>query len=409
MAQIVAGTPYWPSVTPTPGQYPYLAEDVSCDVAIVGAGATGAVCAYDFAKAGVDAVLLDAGIVGNGSTGISSSTLEYELEFSLSELKEMLGMEKALRAYRACARAVDSLENLVAELGEDVGFTRRDCFYYSCSGTGAECVRQEYLLRRHNGFPVELFDSMAAADKFSFRVEAGIFTRGLAGEINPRRFTDVLVSQAVKSGLRVYENTPVETITAKSGGLELVTRDRRKIVCRKMINATGYAAAKEAGNLASRRTSFCVVTKPVGDFPGWHKQCIIRDDSDPHTIFRTTPDGRILAAGLDSVMIDGHGTVAGLVKVPTLVQRKYDTLEQKLISMFTGIPGIQAEYRFSGLSGSTTDGLPYIGELEGYPNVYYAICCGMGGVLHSVIAGEILRDLYLGGAPQDADLFGFSR
>jgi glycine/D-amino acid oxidase-like deaminating enzyme len=409
MAQIVAGTPFWSSITQIPQQFSYLAKDIECDIAVIGGGASGALAAYQLSKENVNVVLVDANLFGYGSTSVCSSVLQYEIDYDLTGLKELIGLEKAIRAFRACAKGLDDLSNLVAELNEDVGFTRRDCFYYSPDCAGAELIKQEYLLRRHNGFAVELYDNIKAAEKFSFRVDSGIYSTGLAGEIDPYKLTHALIKNAIKNGISAYENTPIESVSTEGTGLVLETRTRNKIHCKKLVNASGYAAAKEANKATSMRTSFCIVTEPVKGFSGWSNRCIIRDDSDPNTYMRTTQDDRILIGGLDSTIIDGRGTFAGIIKLPSIVQRKYDVLEQKLISMFTGIENIKAEYRFSGIYGDTSDGLPYIGELKGCPNVYYDICCGSNGIIYGMLGANIIRDLYLGNEPQDLDLFCIDR
>lgn len=409
MAQIVTGTPFWSSTTQIPQQFPYLAKDIECDIAVIGGGASGALAAYQLSKENVDVVLVDANLFGYGSTSVCSSVLQYEIDYDLTGLKELIGLEKAIRAFRACVKGLDDLSKLVVELNEDVGFTRRDCFYYTPDCAGTDEIKQEFLLRRHNGFPVELYDNVKAAEKFSFKVDTGIYSTGLAGEIDPYKLTHALIKNAVENGIRAFENTPIESVSTEGCGIVLETRTRHKIHCKKLVNASGYAAAKETHKATSMRTSFCVVTEPVKNFNGWFNRCIIRDDCDPNTYMRTTKDDRILIGGLDSTLIDGRGTFAGIIKLPSIVQRKYDVLEQKLISMFTGIENIKAEYRFSGIYGDTSDGLPYIGEVKGYPNVYYDICCGSNGIVFGMIGANIIRDLYLGKEPQNLDLFCISR
>lgn len=409
MTQKVAGAPFWTETAAFTGQYPYLTENIDCDVAVVGGGITGALCAYYLQKAGVDTVLVDAGVLGYGSTSVSPSMMQYEVDYSLGELAEYIGIERAARVFRACARAIDQIEALTKELQADVGFSRRDCFFYTSEEKQARDLKDEYLLRRHNGFPVDLMSSSEAENKFSFRVEKGIYTAGMGGEIDPYRFTQELVKAAVEDGLRVYENTSVETVTSNDCGIQLETKMHNMIHAKKMVNATGLAAAKDAGHLASMRTSFCVVTRPVSGFQGWYQRCLIRDDDEPYTYMHTTADNRLLIGGLDSSFLDAEGKLAGFIHMPSAVQRKYDLLEHRLLSMFTGIPNIQAEFRFAGIYGETCDGLPYIGENPKFPNIYYDICCGANGVVFAELAAEIISDLYLEKCPQDYDLFCFER
>lgn len=401
-------TPFWTASAKIPSQYPYLSEDITCDIAIVGGGVTGALCAYSLQHAGINTVLIDSSLIGFGGTSASSSILQYDIDYDLGGLKELIGLDKAVRAYRACARGLDEIEKITKDLGANVGFTRRDGFYYTPNVCNAETIKREYLLRRHHDFPVEYLDNVKAAERFSFRVEAGIYSANMTGEIDPYRFAQALVSDAVAEGMRAYENTTVDTVTPDLAGISLSTSTRHTVRAKKLVNATGIAAVKEVGRIVQPRTTFCVVTAPVADFTGWYNRCIIRDDGDPYIYLRTLPDDRILIGGLDSRILDAGGSFASVFHMPAIVQRKYDQLEQKLISMMTGIDNIVAEYRFSGTSGDTGDGLPYIGERPGYPNVYYDICCGSNGIVFAQLGADIIRDLFLGGDATDLDLFAFT-
>jgi glycine/D-amino acid oxidase-like deaminating enzyme len=409
MIQTVTGTPYWTGAAKIPSQYSYLAEDIECEIAVVGGGIAGALCAFQLQQAGIGTVLVDTGLFGFGSTGASSSILQYDIDYDLIGLKELIGVDKAVRAYRACIRGLDEIEKITKDLGANVGFTRRDSFYYSPSECGEDAMKKEYLLRRHHDFPVEYLDNVKAADRFSFRVEAGIYSTGLAGEIDPYRFTQALISDAVSIGMRAFENTSVEVVTPDLAGISLETSTHHTIRAKRMVNATGLSAAKEARGVAQPRTTFCVVTAPVAGFEGWHNRCIIRDNGSPYIYMRTLPDDRILIGGLDSRVINANGIFARVMNTPAILQRKYDMLENKLVSMMTDIDNILIEYRFSGTSGDTGDGLPYIGSRPGYPNVLYDICCGSNGIVFAQLGADIIRDLYLGGNATDMDLFSFNR
>lgn len=410
MTHTVIGEAYWTSTSKVTNQYPYLAEDISCEVAVVGGGIAGALCAYRLGEAGVDTVLLDAGLFGYGGTGVASSILQYDIDYNLDGLKELIGLDKAVRAYRACARGLDEIEELTRALGANVGFARRDSFYYTPEECGTDAMRQEYLLRRHHDFPVEFLDNVKAAERFSFRVGAGIYTAGMAGEIDPYRFTQALIAEGVANGnLRAFENTSIEVVTPDLSGIGLETATHRTVHAKKMVNATGLSGAKEAGRIAQPRTTFCIVTAPVDDFPGWYNRCIIRDDGEPYIYLRTLPDNRILIGGLDSCVVDSAGMIAKLFCAPNLMESKFERLEDRLVSMLTGIDNLVAEYRFAGTTCDTGDGLPYIGTRPGYPNVFYDISCGSNGIVFAELGADIIRDLYLGGDAADAELFAFGR
>lgn len=60
--------PLWTSINRVPAVYPWMYQDESCEVCVVGGGITGALCALQFAKAGMDTVLLAGGPIGYGGT-----------------------------------------------------------------------------------------------------------------------------------------------------------------------------------------------------------------------------------------------------------------------------------------------------------------------------------------------------
>ena len=71
------GTPVWLSHLARQ-TYPALRGRHDADVVIVGGGITGAGIAQAFAEAGVQVVLLEAGLVGRGSTSASTALLLQE-------------------------------------------------------------------------------------------------------------------------------------------------------------------------------------------------------------------------------------------------------------------------------------------------------------------------------------------
>lgn len=80
------GQPFWPLRNGLLHAYPPLAADEHADVAVLGAGITGALVAHRLARAGLDVVVVDRHDVGLGSTAASTSLLQYETDTPLSDL-----------------------------------------------------------------------------------------------------------------------------------------------------------------------------------------------------------------------------------------------------------------------------------------------------------------------------------
>ena len=408
---LVSGNRLWTNINNIPNKYTYLSEDENCDVAIIGGGIVGCICAWYFSKAGIDTILLDKNIIGYGSTCGSTSLLQYEIDFDLIELQDKIGLKNARRAFTLCNDAIKTIEQLVNDLNLECGYTRRECIYYTDKDKDIKNITKEYLLRKSNGFNVEYLDAGSSKDRFSFNLKAGIYTYGAAAEINPYLFSHGIVSKSIENGLRVYENTEISNILYNSDErLTLETNKYKTITCKKVLIATGYEARNYIGSkyLTLNRT-YTLATKPVNEFNGWYNRCLIRDYKSPYNYLRSTDDSRIIIGGEDTPASGILGSIYSVLNDEKLAESKYSKLEQTFHSMFPEMTDVEIEYKFSGLFGETKDGLPYIGPHKNYPNHYFCLGYGSNGILYAITGAQLLRDLHKGQFSEDLLLYSFER
>ncbi|MCX7709263.1 MAG: FAD-binding oxidoreductase [Clostridia bacterium] len=407
---LVSGKLLWTNTSPIPYKYMYLSEDIECEIAVVGAGVIGAICAYYLTEAGIQTVLVDKNIIGYGSTSASTSILQYEVDTDLIGLKGLIGIENALRSFKLNEKAVNDIKEIIDRLRNKCDFILRECFYYTANPADEEFMQNEYTLRKENGFDVEFLDSEAATRRFSFKVQAGIYSNSGAAEINPYRFAHELIRSSVAKGLQVFENTEITYIEHTADSLLLETKNGKKIKCKKIVVATGYEATRYMKRrIAGINRTFTIVTKPVASFEGWHRRCILRDNNNPYTYLRTTLDNRIIIGGED-VKIGGiNSKMSTLRNTDNFLNEKYNILENRLKSMFPAIHDIEIEYKFTGLFADTKDSLPFIGPHRHFPNHYFCLCYGSNGILYGILGGQLIRDLYLGKKPSEQGLFRFDR
>ena len=405
------GIPFWTADSPPPAQYQWLDHDEGCDVAVIGAGVAGTLCAMRFAEAGVNTVLLAESAVGYGATAAAPGVISYQLDGGLLGLSKSIGMDGAVKVFELCAQAVDDLDDLCASLPDtspdDIGFSRRDCFYYTTREAAAESMQREYLARRHNGFAVELLDSQAAEELFSFPVVSGIHSLGMAAQCDPYALCHAVAAAAKEHGARIYEHTRVTNVHPDDGKLCLHTAMGKTILASKVILAAGIEDARHLGSLAYDRTAFTLTTAPVAGIAGWHAGAVLVSDGCPPIRLRTTPDQRIIISGLDCGL-PNLGMLSGLVPQEMLADKKYRELECILTEMFPAIHELQAEYCFRYSYSATPDSLPVIGEMGG-SGIYYALCTGENGIAFANLAAGMLLAHYQGQPDPDMALFSPAR
>src|SRR3954466_10839117 len=88
-----------------------LTEDISVDVAIVGAGITGITAAYLLSKEGLKVAVLEAGSVLNGTTGHTTAKLTAQHGLIYDELINHFGKERARLYFESHMNAIQFVEN----------------------------------------------------------------------------------------------------------------------------------------------------------------------------------------------------------------------------------------------------------------------------------------------------------
>ena len=117
--KLTTGTTFWAKANEPRPRYPRLRRNARCDVAIVGAGITGALLAHQLVQAGLKVVVTDKRAAGTGSTSASTALLLYETDASLAELARLHGIKCATRVYTLGRRAIREIGAIARSTGED--------------------------------------------------------------------------------------------------------------------------------------------------------------------------------------------------------------------------------------------------------------------------------------------------
>ena len=397
-----SGYPLWLVSDGLIRTYPRLDGDATCDVAIIGAGITGALVAHHLVRAGFDTLVVDRRDVGWGSTAASTALLQYEIDVPLVDLTEMRGREHATRAYLACRDAIGKLASLAETLAGGFAFERKKSLYLLTRKRDRKFLRAELEARRAIGIRVDWLDEDDIASRFSFRRPAALLSYD-AAQVDAYGFTHALLADAARQGLRVFDRTTVVEIDATARGVSLVTADKTVVRARFLVFASGYETRdflrQDVVRLAS---TYAFATEPLASIEGWgEEQCLIWERAQPYLYLRTTRDRRVIIGGEDEDFRNPD-------RRDRLLPRKTDQLAARLRELF---PEMQLELGFAwaGTFGETRDGLAYIGAHPDWPSTYFALGYGGNGITYALIAAEIIRDGLTGRENDDAELFRFER
>ncbi|MED4053026.1 FAD-dependent oxidoreductase [Niallia taxi] len=391
------GNLYWPNTLQYIPSYPSLAEDIVCDVLIVGGGMSGAISAYILSHEDLNIVVADKRKIAHGSSSANTGLLQYSNDMMLHEFAQSIGEEEAVRFYRLCFEAMEDLKGIAGSLKEDVQFKSRKSLYYASTQQDAAKLQTEYNMLKKHGFPVEYLHERDIKERFGFSKPAAILTDGDA-EVNPQKFVMQLMKEAAsQENVQVFEQTEMKELGFSDGYWHFTSDKGATIRAKKVIYSTGYEAALHTNKLgAELNRSFVIATTPIESYPGWEDMSLIWETKRPYFYMRTTYDGRIVAGGLDEDPMEAPSD-------PAIIQKYGEKLLARIKEHYPDYE-IEVDYAYGATFGESVDGRPFIGRHPSKEDIFYCLGYGGNGTVYSMFGAKMIREIIIHGQHPDENL-----
>lgn len=359
-----------------------LDKDREVEVAVVGAGISGALIAHELVKEGVEVAILDRAQPGSGSTAACTALIQYELDEPLISLSRLRSPEEARIAYRTSYEALAWLESHVGSLNQDCRFSRRKTLLVSTRRRDLRSMKKELQARQDLGLRVEWVESDELRSRY--RIDRpGAIRSEFSIELDPYRLVVATLNRAADQGASVYSPAEVGDYVFEETGVVLRFTHGPQLRAKQVVVANGYETPpflrKGYGKLLS---TWAVATRPMDLDVVWPERQMVWEWGKPYLYARTTLDGRIVFGGGDEPFTDASARDA-------LIQSKTRELMKKMRKLMPDIE-LEPEYAWAGTFAETEDAMPYIGSHPDYPNTWMALGYGGNGVTFSMIAARII-------------------
>ena len=368
--------------------YPKLQENTSCDIVLLGAGITGSLISHALHNAGYNVVVIDKRDVANGSSAATTSMLQYEIDVSMIDLADMIGIPGAVECYRAGIESIDTLHDLVKKEKIDCGFDMKESLQVAHSKRAVKSLRKEFEMREQYGFDVKWLTSEEIEERYKMKSHPGILS-SKGASIDAFQFAHGLFQNNHKRGMRIYDHTTVDDIKYGEDGVQVKTEDGYTVNAKKIVFCTGFETMQMfKKKYADIVTTFACVSEQDLNLFETLDDTLIWDTASPYIYMRTTNDKRLLVGGEDIKY--KYSSISEKVK-----KGKSTKLVKKLNKLFPEINFIE-DYVWAGAFGVTKDGLPFIGKHPDFKNAIFVLGLGGNGITFSVQGMDLVLKVLAG-------------
>ncbi len=350
------------------------------DVAIVGGGITGITAAWLLARAGRSVAVFERERVGSGETMSTSAHLTCVTDLRLTHMVERFGRDAARAVWQGGAMAIDLIESAVSELGIECGFQRVPgylCSPFLDGDVDAAALAQDAELASELGIPARYRQRgpITGQPAVEFADQA-LF--------HPGRYVHALARAVVNAGGVIVEEAEVGDVLSDPRG---VIVNGHTVACTQVLIAT-HVPIMGADSLVDA-TLFQTKLYPYSTYViGAHiddsvEPGLYSDTSDPYLYLRVHGD-----AGQRYAILGGADHKTGQADD---TDAHYAEVEEAMIRL---LPSARLERRWSGQVITTSDGLPFIGEVA--PGQIAATGYSGNGLTFGTLGAMMMRDAVLG-------------
>ncbi len=388
--------PQLPSLSSLEGEHRY-------DVAIIGGGFTGLSTAIALRERNIRVAIIEKGRAGSGASGRNSGHVGCSLGMLPLLTYKNFGEERTRQLSFVVNNAVDNVEHMIAQSGTD-------CDYHQCGNIMAAVSRgqenskiEKYAaLFEKMGIENELLDTSALQRRGipECVVKAAHWKKG--GVINPAKYARCLTDIALEKGVDIYENSGVEHIIP---GMKVTLKtERGEITCDQCVLATN-AYSGELGFLKQKIIPMSVsvfVTNPLTPEQrsrlDWHGGEGITTAHMALENIRLTADNRVLIGSKTARL--GFGTSHPKPNDPLTFSRLNTVFRDRLPEL----SDVKIDVGWTGRVAISSDGVPSIGTLSEYNNIYYGVGYSGHGIAMASNAGNIIAKLMCGEDLEEAQI-----
>jgi gamma-glutamylputrescine oxidase len=370
------------------------------DVAVIGGGFTGLSAALACAEKGLKVALFEKETIGYGASGRNGGQLIPGLRWSMREIDEEFGRERAQAifdlAYGAVARVKDRIAKHGIECDLKSGHLEAA---YKPAHFDAMRRDAEYLAREF-GWEADVVQP----NDMGQHINGGGYHGGIydprGGHFHPLNYALGLAKAASDAGVTIVEHSRVTMFPQsnnKDGRSLFISHDEPssvgaiagvathyRIDVAHVVNATDSWMGDvdpALGRYTIPIMNYNIATAPLSNWQDYlPSDAAVADSRFVLNYFRLSADKRLIFGGGEKYVQTPPSDIAGFVR-------------KHIAEVFPHLADVPIDYAWGGAVGVTMNRLPHMGRKG---NVFYAHGFSGHGALVTTLAGELLAEAVVG-------------
>jgi len=382
----------WSHTAAAAQRYESLAASGDADVAVVGAGFTGLTAAWHLARRGARVVLLEAGHIASGASGLNAGFVVPNFaKADPASVIARLGEERATRLLAWAGAGADRVFDTVRQHGIDCDAQQVGWMQVAHAREMLPVLQARVQAWQRLGRPLQFLDEDAARALSGTRHCYGALFDPSGGTLHPLNLAQGLAQLATRAGCMIHENAPVTDILRQGGVWQLqcaghVLRAPQVMLC---THAAELGIARRLNRIVLPLRVHQAATQPL---PAAVVQRIsprrtpVADTRANLFTYRLDRDDRLISGAM-----------------PILGQRADARMPRMIVQRLQRELGLseapRVDFAWSGNAAMTTDFLPHLYEFG--PGFTGAVGCSGRGIALTAMLGEVLADVASGRAWDD--------
>jgi glycine/D-amino acid oxidase-like deaminating enzyme len=387
---------FWLDSPDRPAPEPTLGSDTSCDLAVIGGGFTGLWTALLAKQADPsrDVVLLEARSAGWAASGRNGGFCSASLTHGVANGMDRFPSE--VPALERLGRAnLDAIEATVTRFGIDCAFERTGELDVAVEPHQVEWLREDAVTAKELGHDVELLDrDEVRAEIDSPTYLAGSWHRDRVALVDPARLVWGLLAACRRLGVRIYEDTTVESLVKDAPAVLLRCGSGASVRARRVALGTNAfpALLRRLRPYTVPVYDYALMTEPLSPAQlasiGWANRQGVGDVANQFHYYRLSSDNRILWGGYDAIYYWRNGLRDELDRRPAT----FDVLARQFFATFPQLDGLRFTHAWGGAIDTCTRFFAFQGTSLGGRLAYSLGYTGLG-VGASRFGAQVLLDL----------------